>query len=191
MKKHLIVILLILSMLAMFTGTVAAAPQSDAAAALTSVIFVPGKGPVFTFSIVGGKFSKRDLNGFVHVEGGNDFGLHCRQVDENTITCTTSKKTAGKDVVASWGGGTFWAHVPVAPTFCYQIYDWNYDLPNPPDHWALYGSYCQDTPVDYGDYIEWDNPDWGSSPYYFLPGSPSCFAEDIANDAYYFPFCPF
>lgn len=190
MKKQLIAIMLVLSMLALFTGTAAAAPQMTGTAALAGVIYVPGKGPVFTFSVLSGKFSKSELKGFVHVEGGADYGLHCTQVDAGTVTCTTSKKTAGENVVVYWGGAIFWAHVPVAPTFCYSIYDWNFNPPTPSDHWVSYGSYCQDTPADYGNWVEWDNPDWGPAPYIFLPGSPACFTEDIWGDGYYFPFCP-
>ena len=190
MKKQLTAIMLVLAMLTMFTRTAAAAPQMTGTAALAGVIYVPGKGPVFTFSVLSGKFSRSELKGFVHVEGGADYGLHCIQVDDSTVTCTTSKKTAGENVVVYWGGAIFWAQVPAAPEFCYSVYDWSYPLSSS-DHWVGYGSYCQDTPANYGNLVEWDNPVWGDSPYIFLPGSPACFTEDIWIDGYYFPGCPF
>lgn len=183
MKKYLFTIIIILSMLAMFTGTVAAAGNVK----LVSVIFVPGKGPVFTFE-VSGEYSNADLKGALHVVGGADFDLHCTQVDSSTVKCTSTKKAAGRDVVLSWGGATFWTFVPPDPElYCYGIYDWTPTV----DSWMLYGRNCQKSPAEYFDAIDWDNPEWGPSPYWFLPGSPGCFAEDIIMDAYYFPGCPF
>jgi len=185
MKKHLFTFLVILSMLFMFAGTAAAAPLAAGTATLVGVEYVPGKGPVFTFS-VSGKFSKADLKGALQVQGGANFNLHCTKVDDSTVKCTASKKVAGENVVLSWGGGTFWAHVPGAPEFCYGIWDWA----ETEDAWTLYGSNCQSNRAAYGDTFEWDNPFWGPSPYEFLPESPKC-PWSQTGDAYYFPLCPF
>ena len=102
MKKYLLTIVIVLSMLVMIVGTAAAAPQAAGTASLVSVEYVPGKGPVFTFSVEG-KFSKAELKGSVQAPAG-DFGLHCSQSGD-TVRCTTSKKVAGQNVVVSWGGG--------------------------------------------------------------------------------------
>src|SRR5262245_61835193 len=134
MKKQLIVIIIILSMLAAFTGTAAAAPLASGSATLISVVFVPGKGPVFTFQ-VSGHYSNADLKGALHVVGGADYPLYCEQIDSVTVICTVSKQAAGKEVVLSWGGSTFWAFVPKAPAprdtpstvptqYCYSIWDY-------------------------------------------------------------------
>ena len=185
MKKYLVTILVLLSMLIIQIGTVAAAPMASGTITLVSVQYVPGKGPVFTFSVTG-KFSRAELKGSLHAEGGADYGLHCTQVDESTVKCSTSAKVSGVNVAFSWGGSTFWAYVPEAPVFCYDIYDWNYPAE---DSWQLYGTNCQETPANYGDFIIWDNPDYGDSPYIFLPGSPNC-SFHHPDEAYYYPGCP-
>jgi len=68
MKRHLFTILILLSMLVM-PIEVAAAPMASGTATLVSVEYVPGKGPVFIFT-VSGKFSRSNLKGSLHVEGG-------------------------------------------------------------------------------------------------------------------------
>jgi hypothetical protein len=182
MKKQLIAVMLVISMLTMFVGTVAAAPVASGRATLVGVEYVPGKGPVFTFA-VSGEFTSADLKGSLHVEGGDDFDLYCARVEASTVTCTVSKKAAGKNVILSWGGSTFWASVPTAPEYCYHVYD--YDLSNA---WKDYGTNCQGRPAHYGDVIPWYNPDWGDTlDHYFLPDL-SC--AGISEDAYYFPDCP-
>ena len=70
----------------MLIGTAAAVPQGAGTATLVSVQYVPGKGPVFTFS-VSGKFSKANLKGSLHVKGGADYDLYCTQVDKSTVKC--------------------------------------------------------------------------------------------------------
>jgi len=183
MKKHLFTLLLVLSMLVTFVGTAAAAPSSaSGTATLVSVIYVAGKGPVFTFEVTG-KFSNADLNGALHVVGGADFNLYCSQIDSSTVKCTVSKKAAGMDVTLSWGGFQFSATVPVASEFCYTVYD--YDINNV---WKSYGQNCQEKPAQYGDAIPWYNPDFGDNlDHIFLPDL-SCVG--LYGDAYYYPYCP-
>ena len=176
--------LVVLSMSLMLVGTAAAAPQGAGTATLVSVQYVPGKGPVFTFSM-SGKFSKANLKGLLHVEVGADYDLYCTQVDKSTVKCSASAQISGVNVSFSWGGATFWAHVPEAPVFCYGIYEWTATR----DAWMLYGSNCQETRAAYGDSFEWDNPQWGPSTYEFLPESPTCpFYQP--GDAYYYADCP-
>jgi len=182
MKKNLLVVFVVLSMLMAFAGTAAAAPASAGTATLVSVVYVPGKGPVFTFE-VSGEFSKADLKGSVHVEGGEDFDLHCSQVDATTVVCTTSKKAAGGNVAVTFGGSTFWTSVPEAPSqYCYNVYDYDLD-----DVWQSYGTHCQDTPAQYGDEIPWYNPDWDD--YYDAVFMSEHVCAGIVEDAYYYPFC--
>src|SRR5215213_5365054 len=186
MKKLSLTALFLLIMLASLVGPAAAAPLSSGSVTLLSVEYVPGKGPVFTFN-VSGHFSRSDLKGFVHVEGGADFDLSCTQVDESTVKCTTSKKVGGTNAAIIWGGSTFWTSVPGAPEFCYGVYDW--DLGFPPSEWVNYGTYCQETQAQYGDFIVWDNPSWGTWPYEFLPESPDSCSFYHSGNAYYFPAC--
>ena len=184
MKKYLITILVLLSMIIIQVGTVAAAPMASGSVSLVNVSH-GFKGPIFTFT-VSGDFSRKELKGIVHVQGGADYGLHCAQQDDTTVTCTTSDKVSSVNVSVTFGGSTFWVFVPGAPVeqteFCYNVYD--YDL----DHiWQSYGTHCQENPAEYGDEIPWYNPDWDDSyDAIFLPEGPIC--SGIVEDAYYFPY---
>ena len=89
--------LVVLSMSLMLVCTAAAAPQGAGTATLVSVQYVPGKGPVFTFS-VSGKFSKANLKGLLHVEVGADYDLYCTQVDKSTVKCSASAQISGVNV---------------------------------------------------------------------------------------------
>ena len=189
MKKYLFTSLAVLVILFVSVGTVAAAPNASGSLALVSVEYVPSMGPVFKFS-VDGKLSKSQLKGSLHVNGGADYKLSCSQPDKQTIRCTASRQIEGVNVVVSLGGSTFWAYVPSNRGssnrgYCYGIYDWTENE----DGWTQLGTHCQDDKAEYGDFIIWDNPYWGTSPYVFLPGSPEC-PFNQTGDNYYFPLCP-
>ncbi len=155
MKKYLFTILVLWLMLVILVETAAAAPTASGVVTLVGVEH-GYKGPIFTFS-TSGKFSKAELKGSVHVQGGVDYGLYCTQVDETIVKCTTSKEVSGVNVSLSWGGSTFWTFVPNAPPqFCYDMIDWTPAM----DDWQLYGQNCQRTPANYGDSFVWDNPYW-------------------------------
>ncbi|MHB8777654.1 MAG: hypothetical protein ACYC6R_07820 [Anaerolineales bacterium] len=111
MKKMQFNFMLLLSMLAMLTG-IAAAPLAGTASSLIEVRSNMHGSVVFVFS-VSGHFSRAELKGFVQVQGEDaNYILHCSQVDENKVQCTTSKKVGGKNVVVTFGGSTFWIYVP-------------------------------------------------------------------------------
>lgn len=192
MKKYLITIFALLAMLVIQVGSVAAAPMADGTATLVSVSH--GKnGPVFTFS-VSGKFSKAELKGSLHVEGGADYSLHCTQVDETTVKCTTSDKVTGVNVSLSWGGSTFWTFVPEVPgptQYCYSIWDW-WDFTG--FEWTDFGPYCQDMPAEEGDIIFYTVPDPNGSfefPSMFLEENIfEGYCDAWAGPAYYYPGCP-
>jgi len=184
MKKHLLTGLVVLVMLFTSVGAVSAAPKASGSLSLVSVEYVPSVGPVFKFSVEG-KLSKSQLRGSLHVNGGADYKLSCSQPDKQTVRCTASKQIEGVDVVVSLGGSTFWASVPSNRGYCYGIYDWTENM----DGWTQWGTHCQDDKAEYIDFIAWDNPYWGSSPYIFLPASPECPFKQT-GDAYYYPSCP-
>jgi hypothetical protein len=194
MKKYLFTLLAVLSMLAMRVGTAAAASANIRLVGVEH----GSKGPVFTFS-VDGKFSKGELKGSLHVENGGDYSLYCTQVDEHTVTCTTSDKVSGVNVVITWGGSTFWAFVPVArapivpegPTqYCYSIWDyWEFT----DGEWMDFGPYCQDTPAQQGDEITYTVPDPDGSfefPSWFLEDG-ICPFWDVPNHGAGYYFCDF
>ena len=192
MKKYLLTILVLLSMLIIQVGTVAAAPMASGTVMLVSVDHGL-KGPIFTFT-VSDDFSKKQLKGNVHVQGGSDYGLHCAQQDDTRVTCTTSDKVSGVNVSVTFGGSTFWTYVPGAPTpFCYDVYDWDFGAFPYPTSWVNYGTNCQKKPAHSGDIITWYNPGWGGTyTYEFLAESPACVILPLSNqlgDAYYYPNC--
>lgn len=188
----LITILVVLSMLLTFAGATSAAPLSSSA--LTLVSATAGmNGTVFIFN-VSGEFSKSELKGAVHVEGGDDYVIHCNQVDDETVRCTAPFKVQG-NVVVTFGGSTFWTYIKPFTKYCYTVYDWN---PPPPPFvdWVVAGTYCQRVPAESGqELLNWYNPAWGAAfDYVFLPESPTpcSFLTSptlVQEDAFYFTFC--
>lgn len=173
------------------THLVYATSQKDVVISLIEVRNDSSGSVIFIFQ-VSGKISKSNLNnGYVQVQGGNDYGLHCNQTDENTVQCTTSKKTGGENVVVGFAGSKFWAYIPESKpvTDCYNIYDWD-DSFNP-TQWVLYGTYCQDYPAQDGDEITWINP-YLLPPYIYTYSSsaqPSWCTWAGMGPGYYYPFC--
>jgi len=193
MKRSLFTILILLSMFIM-PVSVAAAPMSSKSAILMSVEYVPQKGPVFTFT-VSGKFSRSNLKGTLHVNGGANYGLFCTQVDETTVKCNTSQKVSGVNVSLSWGGYTFWTYVPEAPApqYCYHVWDWWEFTEN---QWTDFGPHCQGAPANEGDIITYTVP----GPDGNFDSWAQFYEEDVSDycpspvpydgPAYYFPICP-
>lgn len=191
MKKILFTGLVLLSLLAMSTG---AALAAGASVSLVEVRNDSGGGVIFVFK-VSGEFSKSELNnGYVQVQGGDNYGLYCNQVDESTVQCSTSKKTGDQNVAVNFGGSTFWIFVPPARSsgvqsqYCYGVYDvYYYSDEEPGLYWKMFDTYCQNEPASYGDSLEnYYNPDFDEYySYVFLPESPSC--ADKVEDAYYLP----
>jgi hypothetical protein len=94
--------------------SIAAAPIAARNATLISVVFVNGKGMVFTFQ-VNGQLSKSELRGSVQVEGGGSYGLSCVQVDDSTVKCIAHQAVADSNVLVTWGGSSVWTHTPKLP----------------------------------------------------------------------------
>lgn len=195
MKKFQFRLMVFLSLLAML-ASVAAAPMAGTALSLIEVRNDGGGGVIFVFRVTG-DFSKSELKGWVQVQGGDGYGLHCNQVDDTTVQCTTTKKAGGYNVVVTFGGSTFWTFVPAArggsgPTqYCYGVYDLYSDPETESAYWGQFDTYCQDAPANFGDTLpSYYNPDYDDYyDYDFMPGSPSCF-DPVNEDAYYYPYCP-
>ena len=193
--KRISIVLTLLSLVVALVN-IAAVPMASGTATLVGAGYVEGKGVVFTFHI-DGKFSKSDLKGSVHVEGGANFGLDCVQVDDETVKCTASKAVAGNNVVVTWGGSTFWTYVPSIPSkdpnYCYSIWDW-WDFTD--YEWTDFGPYCQDEPAQAGDFIIYEVPDPTGSydswvEFYDVDVSDYCPSPVPYNGpAYYYPDCP-
>lgn len=182
-------------MLSFSVVTVYASPQKNVVS-LIEVRNDNGGGIIFVFQ-VNGKISKANLNnGFVQVEGGNAYGLHCNQIDDTRVQCSTSKKASGKNVVVEFAGSKFWTYVPEQKPVevfyrCYSVYDWDNNLY--PTGWVRYGSHCQNFPPEDGDEITWLNP-YLYPPYIYWYSSASqpswCPAWSGFGPGYYYFYCP-
>ena len=152
MKRVFSTILVLLTLLALTTGTAFAGSALE----LVDVRNDQG-GPTFIFRVTG-EFSEGELNGgFVSVEGGEDYPLYCEQIDADTVVCHTSKKVGAHDVVVGFGGARFWVNVPDVKTYCYKVYGWNSQFPPTfPTDWMLAGSHCQTGPANTDDIIQFD-----------------------------------
>ncbi|MBL8088931.1 MAG: hypothetical protein KF758_17255 [Anaerolineales bacterium] len=188
--KYIRILLFILLMLPVYN--VSAKPKENTVVTLIEVRNDSKGGIIFVFQ-VNDKISKSDLNnGFVQVEGGDSYGLHCNQVDDNRVQCITSKKASGKNVVVGFAGAKFWVYVPMQKTItqCYSVYDWDDSFF--PSGWVKYGEYCQDFPPSDGDEIIWENPSL-LPPYLYRYSSASqpswCPSWSGLGPGYYYNYC--
>ncbi len=124
MTKKMLFLLVILSMLASFSGMAAApmaTPMAAPAAAkiekvtLVQATFMEEKGMIFKFKVVG-TFTEKELKGSLLVKG-KSIKLRCRYHAKNDIVqCTapggTATNFAGKSAIVSLNGFNFWVKVP-------------------------------------------------------------------------------
>ena len=185
MRKIGFTLLILLSLLAVFANPVRAL---DGLITLVETRNDPGGGVIFVFSFTG-EFPDSYFKGFVTV-GDEKYPIDCNVVGDGLVQCTTSRATAGKNVVVFLGEFVFWTFVPEGgflpgPTqYCYDVYDALYDENEESHFWTVIDQHCQDAPANYGDTI-----DIGSFYLFeFMAGSPSCF-DPVIGDAYY-GMCP-
>lgn len=182
MKKVIFTMLVLLSMLALLTGTVAAAPLADGVLTLVEVRNDGGGGVIFVFNF-SGDFSRSQLKGGTVNVNGESFNLSCSQVSGETIQCTTTRKVGGQNVVVNLAGFIFWAFVPAArgasgPTqYCYGVYDLYFDPDTETWYWDQFDTNCQDAPANVGDTLD--------SGQEFMEDSPFCYVDPLSDDAYY------
>lgn len=107
MKRFSTVALVLLTLLALTTGTV------FAGTAISLSLRNDDGVPTFIFT-VNGSFSKAELNdGYVQVSGGDTYKLSCNQASDTTVVCHTSRELSGMDVMVYFGGAKFWVSLPV------------------------------------------------------------------------------
>ncbi len=178
----------VLFSLLVFLTSLAAAPLAGSAISLVEVRTDPAGGVIFIFN-VSGEFSNSELKGFVEVQSEDaNYDLHCTQKDDTTVHCTTSRKTAGKNVVVTFGGTTFFTFVPETRPICYPVYDYGFDNPSV---WQLIGHNCQSESAQNGDMINFYN-DYGWDQWYdYEYMDPSTLECVNFGAGYYYPFCPF
>lgn len=188
-KKYSLACLLLMLF---FSFSTASAAPSALVVALLEVRNDGDGGILFVFQ-VNEKLSKADLNnGFVQVQGGDSYRLHCNQTDDTVVQCSVSKKVSGKNVVVAFAGVKFWVYVPIPKPVmrCYDVYDWDDSFF--PTGWVKYGEYCQDIPPNDGDEIVWVNP-YLLPPYVYKYSSASqpswCPSWSGLGAGYYYYYC--
>ncbi|MBX3037031.1 MAG: hypothetical protein KF758_08965 [Anaerolineales bacterium] len=190
MRKILNSVVVLMVLLALTTSTAFAGQALE-------LIEVRNKdsGPTFIFRVTG-EFTKEELNtGFVNVSGGELYTLHCGQKQGDRITCHTTKKAGGHNVVIGFGNARFWTYVPAA-NYCYNIWDWL--IPPGAPKWTNFGQHCQDNEANNGDTIKYYNnySKAYESVMFFeiytpLVGTCAVLGMPPSNEAsYYFPSCP-
>lgn len=209
MKKAFFTVLILLSLLATGIGNVHAL---DGLITLVETRNDAGGGVIFVFEY-SGEFPKSYFKGSVAV-GDEKYPIHCNVVEAGLVQCTSSRATAGRNVVVFLGEFVFWTFVPEsapsvqkAPSqYCYNVYDYypSGDGEGEPEEvvegaavfstgqeWVAFDVHCQDTPANFGDVENIYNPDYdGSYDYEFLPESPDFCADNIIiEDAYYYNDC--
>jgi hypothetical protein len=190
MKKILNIFVVTLTLLGISTTTVFAGDAIELLEVRNN-----GAGPTFIFR-VRGEFTKAELNdGFVVVQGGDDYTLHCGQKHDDRVTCHTTKKVGGHNVVIGFGNARFWTYVPEA-VVCYSIWDWF--IPPNADAWTNMGTHCQGDGANTGDTIQYYNQysnSYGSVMFFEvytpLVGTCASVGTPPVNEAgYYYPECP-
>lgn len=153
MKKFFATIFVLLTLLALTTGT------AFAGSVIGMSVTNGGGGPTFIFTVTG-DFSPSELKGGFVQAGGETFPLHCSQQDATTIICHASKKVAG-DIVVGFGGTRFWTDMPEpqlgnggAKQYCYTLFDLTLLAPG----WQPFGEYCMDRQAVDGDTYVTYNP---------------------------------
>ncbi len=174
MKNILFSSALVLTLLFLTTGTAFAA---DGLVQLIAVRSDSGV-PTFVFR-VNEQLSQSELKGFVHMDGGSDYGLHCAQQDETTVVCHTSKAVSGKNVVIGFAGARFWSFVPEytpqqvvgssVSEYCHTVYDYKNKFETN-SGWVAWVEHCQSTEPKYNDWIMLSGaPSHGGSAFQFQP----------------------
>jgi hypothetical protein len=189
MKNKFLTVASILSTLAMLAVAVTpAAAAGDKSITFLGAQWIPGKGVVFEFKVVG-DFS--DLSGFVNV-GGQQFNLNCHFNGKENLACMANRGLShfvGQIVQGSIAGYNFSGLIR-GRTFCYSVFDY-YPTSGPPENWHEIGQQCQDSPASPGDTIQFFNPDYNYDYNYrfsIIGGLDACLAAPDLGDGYYY-FC--
>ena len=179
MKKYLVTILIVLSMLAMFAGTASAAANIEFLGGTWT-----GHGVNFKFN-VSEKLPGVWITATVSWDGGSA-KMTCNQ-EGDIVTCAGPKSAADKNITVTFQGISYSTYVN-SHSYCYNVWDW-WDFTN--NEWTNFGPYCQESPANEGDIITYTVPD--------PAGSFESWAEfytevpDCAPPApgYYYPSCPY
>jgi len=169
--------MILLFLLTITAGTVVAAPQpvEDNPVLLVGISNTQDAGILIIFRVTK-SYSTSELNsGQVWVKGGSSYGLYCTQISKETVHCTTSKKTGGRQVIIYFVNNSIWAkipsvHIPPPPPVydnCYVVYDWNWFDKNAgnefPTYWEYQGQHCQEFPANDGEVITYYSPYWSNT----------------------------
>jgi len=169
------------ALLAAFTFTAIASAQSAKYISLMVARFIPHKGYVFLFDVVG-KYQKDEIVGKIEV-AGKSIKLDCIYKEkEGLLSCTAPglKKYMNAQAEIYLAGGHFYVVVPETVN-CYGIFDWTRDLGG----WEYIGEKCVPASIRVrpGDSITRYNPTWKGTYTYVYQNSVPC--QDMGNGYYY------
>lgn len=167
MKRSFTTILILFTLLAITAGS------ALADGSVTGMSVSRSGGLTFTFSVTGYLSASQLKGGYVQVQGGDSFALHCAQTDEFTVVCHAPAKI-NSGVTVGFGGSTFWVEdedmpEPNKDKYCYNIYDYPTEDQLDAGIWdfVTQGNVCQKEPAQNYDFLEYDSPYWGTEWYYF------------------------
>lgn len=171
MKRFFLASFVLLSLLAITTGSV------FADGVVKDMKVSRSGGLTFTFTVTGFLSPSQLSGGYVRVQGGDVFDLHCTQTDEFTVVCHAPAKING-GVTVGLGGSTFWVEKGDMPEpkagkgtlYCYGVWD----VPTMAqfdegiDEWVKQGEYCQESPASQFDEIQFYSPYYKALEYYWF-----------------------
>ncbi len=178
-----------ISLFASFAMLVTPAAAAEKSITFLGAYLVDGKGVVFEFAVKG---DFKDFPGTVMV-GGQQFSLSCNFNDKGNLACTANhglSQFVGQIAQGTIAGFDFSGLIR-GPSFCNGVYDFYPDgggIP-PQADWGSIGQHCGNSAPQFGDAINFYNPNYSDSYtyYYSNDGSSSftCNAPDLGSGYYY------
>ena len=180
-----------ISLFASFAMLVTPAAAAEKSIVLLGAYYVPGKGVVFEFN-VNGDF--KDFPGTVMV-GGQQFSLSCNFNDKGKLACTANhglSQFVGQIAQGSIAGYPFSGLIR-GSSICNEVFDYYPDLGlgyiPPQGDWGSIGEYCGNSSPQFGDAINFYNPNYSHSYTYYYSNDGSsgftCNAPDLGSGYYY------
>jgi len=176
-----------ISLFASFAMLVTPAAAAEKSITFLGAYLVEGKGVVFEFAVKG---DFKDFPGTVMV-GGQQFSLNCNFNDKGKLACTANHGLSRYIWQVAQGSVAGFPFSGLIRGTCHDVFDFypdNGGIP-PQNSWGSIGEYCGNSSPQFGDAINFYNPNYSDSYtyYYSNDGSSSftCNAPDLGSGYYY------